>query len=258
MSDIKDPDNQNWPNDRRNERVSGGIVLLLVGAVLLARQMGAPLPDWLFTWPMILIAVGLYTGIKLRFRNPGWLIPTFIGGIFLADQMLPGINLKPYVLPIILIGLGLLFISRPRKNWHQHAQDHWNRHRFSQVESNPEIPEAFKDGSDFIDTTSVCGGTKKIVVSKNFQGGDITNFMGGTEINLTQADFNGRVHIDTTNIFGGTKLIVPAHWDVQSKIVAVFGGVDDKRRMNGAALDPDKVVVLDGTCFFGGIEINSY
>jgi predicted membrane protein len=258
MADINRTENEQWPNDKRNERFSSGVVLLLIGSVLLARQLGAPLPDWLFTWPMILIAVGLFVGIKLRFRNPGWMIPTLIGLVFLADQVLPGTNLKPFLFPIIIMAMGILFIFRPRTNRFRPSHAHWNRERFNRIESNPEVNDAVADPSDFIDTTSIFGGIKKIVLSKNFKGGDITNFMGGSEINLTQADFKGRVRIDTTNIFGGTKLIVPAHWDVQSQVVAVFGGVDDKRKPNGVTPDPDKVVVLDGTCLFGGIEINSY
>ena len=261
MANINEAENQNGPYDERNKRVSGGIVLLLIGGLLLARQMGAPLPDWLFTWPMILIAVGLYTGIKLRFRNPGWLIPTFIGAVFLADELIPGVNLKPFLFPVIIIIVGLIFIFRPRRHecrgrrWNRR---HWDRDRFNQMDNNQQPPEAIADRSDFIDTTSVFGGIKKMVLSKNFQGGDITNIMGGSEIDLTQADFKGRVRIDTTNVFGGTKLIVPAHWDVQSQVVAVFGGIDDKRKLNGTPLDPEKVVMLDGTCFFGGIEISSY
>jgi len=258
MSDINRTENRQWPTDGRNERLSGGIVLLSIGGLLLARQLGAPLPDWLFTWPMILIAVGLYTGIKLRFRNPGWLIPTFVGVVFLIDKMFPAINLRPFVVPIVLIGVGILFMFRPRRFLHFRGPGRWNPELVAQAQSTGQIPDAIADRSDFIDATSIFGAVKKIVLSKNFQGGDITNFMGGSEINLTQADFNGRIRIDTTNVFGGTKLIVPAHWDVQSQVVAVFGGVDDKRRTNGVALDSTKVVVLDGTCFFGGIEISSF
>jgi predicted membrane protein len=114
------------------------------------------------------------------------------------------------------------------------------------------------DRRDFLDVTAVFGGVKKNVLSKNFRGGDIVSFMGGSEIDLTQADFQGRIKIDTTNIFGGTKLIVPPTWDVQSDMVAIFGGVDDKRQISGVKLDPNKVLILDGTCMFGGIEIKSY
>jgi len=104
----------------------------------------------------------------------------------------------------------------------------------------------------------VFGGIKKIILSKDFRGGDVVNFMGGTEINLTQADIQGRVTIEATNIFGGTKLIIPSTWDVQSDVVAVFGGVDDKRQFAGESPDPKKIIHLSGTCLFGGIEIKSF
>jgi predicted membrane protein len=112
--------------------------------------------------------------------------------------------------------------------------------------------------NDFMDVTAVFGGVKKNVLSKNFKGGDIVSFMGGSEIDMTQADFNGRIRMDVTNIFGGTKLIVPASWDIQNDITAVFGGVDDKRKIQGVNMDTNKILILDGTCLFGGIEIRSY
>jgi predicted membrane protein len=258
MADLNSFERRHRPRRSGRERVTGGMLLLLAGGVLLAREMGVAFPDWLFTWPMILILVGLFMGIKLRFRNPGWIFPLLIGVIFLADEM-TGINLKPYILPVAIIAAGLLFIFRPRgRRWQDCRGGQWNQEAESVTEADAGVPAAIADRSDFIDATAVFGGVKKIVLSKNFKGGDITNFMGGSEINLTQADFKGRIHIDATNVFGGTKLIVPPHWDVQSEVVAVFGGVDDKRRLNGVTLDPDKVVILDGTCLFGGIEINSY
>jgi hypothetical protein len=40
-------------------------------------------------------------------------------------------------------------------------------------------------------------------------------------------------------------------------MVAVFGGIEDKRPPQ-MTYDEDKVVILNGTTFFGGIEIKSY
>jgi predicted membrane protein len=118
--------------------------------------------------------------------------------------------------------------------------------------------EGIGDERDFIDVTAVFGGVKKNVLTKTFRGGDIVSFMGGSEIDMTQADFTGRVRIDVTNIFGGTKLLIPSSWDVQNDITAIFGGVDDKRQISGVNLDPGKILILDGTCMFGGIEIRSF
>jgi predicted membrane protein len=81
--------------------------------------------------------------------------------------------------------------------------------------------------------------------------------MGGAEINLTQADFDGRIIIDCFNMFGGTKLIVPADWEVQSGVVTIFGGIEDKRPPS-TTVNPNKLVYIDGTCIFGGVEIKSF
>jgi predicted membrane protein len=171
-------------------------------------------------------------------------------------------------LPIVLITIGIAFILRPRRHhrlnkWNgEHYQPQWQQPSQSAEGSatgaNIGTMPGDYDRRDFIDITAVFGGVKKNVLSKNFRGGDITSFMGGSEIDLSQADFSGRIVIDVTNIFGGTKLIVPSSWDVQNDISAVFGGVDDKRQITGVTLDPNKVVILDGTCLFGGIEIRSF
>jgi predicted membrane protein len=72
-------------------------------------------------------------------------------------------------------------------------------------------------------------GLTKASFSKSFRGGDITNIFGGTELDFTQADINGRVVIDITQVFGGTKIIVPSNWQVVVDMSAIFAGVDDKR-----------------------------
>jgi hypothetical protein len=51
---------------------------------------------------------------------------------------------------------------------------------------------------------------------------------------------------------------VPSNWLVKPQIAAVFGGVEDKRSVQNAVFDPNKVLILDGTSIFGGIEIRSY
>ncbi len=110
---------------------------------------------------------------------------------------------------------------------------------------------------DFIDTTSVFGGVHKKVVSKNFKGGDITTFLGGTEIDLSQADFTGMARLDVTQVMGGTKIIVPAHWEVRSEVTAIFAGFEDKRQQP-AIVNPERVLIIEGTSIFGGIELKNF
>jgi hypothetical protein len=110
---------------------------------------------------------------------------------------------------------------------------------------------------DYISATTVLGGIHKNILSKNFKGGDITIFMGGAELNLSQADIQGTAALDITQIMGGTKIVVPPHWTIRSELTSIFGNIEDKRQNIGVP-NPDKVLILDGTSVFGGIEIRNY
>lgn len=256
------------PNRLRERRGGGalvGIFFLIGGALLLAYKMGAGIPGWLFEWPMILVVIGLITLIKHRFRNIGGYIMILIGGLFIADKYVQDINLHNYIAPICIMAVGLVLIFRPKHFRHkdewkdrfrQQWRDEW-REKMSQHHQTAADVINSGDG-EYLDATAVFGSTKKVILSKNFKGGDITSFMGGSEIDLTKADIQGRVIIDVTNIFGGTKLIVPSNWDVKSEMAAVFGGIEDKRQFINTEIDSNKILIIKGTCVFGGIEINSY
>ncbi|HWJ26705.1 MAG TPA: DUF5668 domain-containing protein [Flavisolibacter sp.] len=255
--------NRRWEyNSRKKEkdRVFGGIFLLIVGCILLLKTSHLILfPSWFFDWPTILIALGLFTGIKHHFRGGAWLILILIGGLYLADRVNPGLNLGRFIWPLVIIAMGLLFIFKPKRIYRPEEKSYSPEPSEYPEEVNKAEHKNFtNDSREVIDITSVMSGVRKNIMSKNFRGGDIVCFMGGAELDLTQADITGRVKIDATNIFGGTKLIVPPTWDVQSDVTAIFGGVDDKRQINGIKPDPDKVLILDGTCMFGGIEIRSF
>jgi hypothetical protein len=61
-----------------------------------------------------------------------------------------------------------------------------------------------------------------------------------------------------TTIFGGAEIIIPANWQVKSEIVSIFGGMEDNRYQRISDDGPEKVLILKGTCVFGGVEIKSY
>ena len=269
---------EKW-GDRHQSRSSGvwtGLLLILIGTDYFLVNSHPPiLPEWMWSWQVLLIGMGLFIGIRHNFRSPAWFIMMVVGGVFLikSDEFaryFPGLNVN-HIWPLALIILGLFFILRP------HPRHRWQDYPTSKVDSKideslgasgePGDVKADTSNSrpaqsilseDYIDSTSIFGGIKKNIISKNFKGGDITNIMGGSEIDLTQADINGVVTIDLTQVFGGTKLIVPSNWQVKAQMAAIFGGVEDKRSIQNAALDPNKILILDGTSIFGGIEIRSY
>jgi predicted membrane protein len=126
------------------------------------------------------------------------------------------------------------------------------------IENATIISETHDTKEDYVDSTSFFGGAKKNIISKNFRGGDLVNIFGGTELDLTRADFTGTAVLELTTIFGGTKLIVPSNWTVRSEAVTIFGGMEDKRNVQTVMDNHDKILVLKGTVIFGGIEIKSF
>ena len=112
--------------------------------------------------------------------------------------------------------------------------------------------------NDRVNIDAIFSGVNKRVLSKKFEGGKLTAAFGGIDLDLTQADFKGVVNLQVDVIFGGAKLIVPPHWDVRVEVTNIAAGVEDKRMYSQTEVDPEKVLVLRGTCFFGGLEIKSF
>ncbi len=245
-------------NTERGERIQGkghiwtGIFLVLIGLVAFLRINNPEFPKWIFSWQMLLIALGLFIGFRHRFRRPAWLVLVLVGGIFLYSDLYPEVEMKKYVVPIVLVSVGLLILFRPR-----HSRRCWQKKNVGEGTLTTSAFEGESTADDFVDSTSIFGGAKKNIISKKFRGGDLVNIFGGTELDLSRADFNGTAEIELTTIFGGTKLIVPSNWDVRSEAVTLFGGLEDKRNMSTSE-NPTKTLILKGTVIFGGIELKSY
>ena len=90
-----------------------GAIILVIGTFLLADQLNwFFIPDWIFSWPMILVLIGLYSGVKHNFNNLNWVIWMGIGVAFLIDDALPGLMLSNFIWPAGLIMLGFYIIMR--------------------------------------------------------------------------------------------------------------------------------------------------
>jgi predicted membrane protein len=238
---------------KRRENIIGGVILLGIGGILLARQAGVDLPSWLFTWPMIPIIVGLFVGIKTHFKDFGWLLLIGVGTFFLVDKM-PNVEVREYILPIIVISAGLIVLLGGifRKPKYLSNDDS------SQTQGDKIIPASSgATAENIMEVVSIFGSAKRVVLSKNFKGGEIISIFGSSEINLTNADFTGTLVLEVVQIFGGTKLIIPPHWEVQSQTATIFGGIEDKRSIQASG-DTPKILVIDGATIFGGVTISSY
>ncbi len=244
---------------QRRGKVVGGILVVAAGSLFLAKELGADIPHWLFSWKTFLIALGIITGVKHNFRNAWWFFLVAIGGVFLLGDFYPMMNIKPFIWPVLIILFGLMMIFKPRRkfNHRRWAYAHHKYSKYGQQASCYTREDSVSE--DYVESTSFMGGVKKNVLSKKFKGADITNVFGGAEVNLSQADMESTATMELTNVFGGTKLIIPAHWEINSELVSVFGSIEDKRPMQPNTTTVDKkVLILRGTTFFGGIDIKSY
>ena len=232
----------------RHSRIWTGIFILLIGLAALLKASIPFFPDWVFSWQMLLVALGMFIGVRHNFRGVAWFVLMLIGGIFLLNDIYPEFSLRRYMWPFALIAVGLFILTRPRSRWGDQKKNG----------DSDTVMDADHSKDDFVESTSIFGGAKKIIISKNFRGGDLVNIFGGTELDLSQADFNGTAAIDLTTIFGGTKLLVPSNWSVKSEAVTIFGGIEDKRRMQTIIDAPQKTLLLRGTVIFGGIDIKSF
>jgi predicted membrane protein len=239
-------------------KILGGFLIVLVGCLFLGRELGMEIPQWIFSWKTLLIALGLMIGVKSNFRSAKWIILVVIGLVFLISDNYPELAIRHFLWPCILILFGLVVIFKPKgkyKNHHFRNRMHRKYNRENCDYSG--YSETVND--DKIDSTTFMGGVKKNILSKNFKGGDITNVLGGSEINLSQADFEGTIVLEITNVLGGTKLIIPANWEIQSELVSVMGSIEDKRVVQpGVPAEKNKILVLKGTVFMGGIDMRSY
>ena len=253
MDEVKD-DTKREP--RRSNNIWAGVFVMAIGMVFLADRLGVGFPDWVFSWPMILIAFGIFAGIKHGFKNGGWMIMTLIGTVFLFDRIYDGsVDLIPFLLPGLLIIVGLVIAFRPWRNNHHGRCGRSFRDRRRSYKENPAAAPA---NEDFIEALSIFGGSQKSIFSKNFKGGDITAIFGGNDLNLTQADFTGTVVLETVNIFGGTTIMIPSNWQVKDEMVNIFGGTDDKRVAPPTVEQPSKILIISGVSVFGGVEIKSF
>jgi predicted membrane protein len=117
----------------------------------------------------------------------------------------------------------------------------------------PVVP---REPSSAIDLLQFMGGTKTVVTTADFKGGQATAVMGGCEIDLRRASMpDGRaVVLDTFAFWGGIEIKVPDDWEVVSQGNAVLGGfVNNARSQPGTR----KRLVVTGLAIMGGVEVKN-
>ena len=279
---------KNYTKPRNDGSIAFGVIILGIGLVLLFRKLGLYIPDWVLTWPMILIAVGTYTLISQQFKSFFGSVVLFIGVYFLLKREFDlDLGLDQFIWPVGLIALGIYLITykkreykaidEARKNWETSRKNKKDSSNAEKVESAEVVEELAASGEetakapdsgfvratgtaflDRINESVIFSGVNRKLMTKNFQGGKATVIFGGLDLDLTQVDFTGIVTLDFEVGFGGVKLIVPPHWDVRTEMSNLAAGLEDKRMFREGGVDTNKVLILKGTLLFSGLEIKSF
>lgn len=133
-----------------------GIILVLIGIAMIARSLNifsVEFADDLFSWPMILVVLGIIFLSSKSNNTTGWIL-LIIGAIFL----LPRITGLPYSFrevfwPVVFIGIGLLILLKSLGSARRRG-----------------TPKTSGSSIDFIDEVAILGGNERKINSKSFKG----------------------------------------------------------------------------------------
>ncbi len=231
--------------EKVNKNIYVGIAFIAVGTLLLLNQLGIiswefRLKEIIFSWQMLLIVIGIW--LRNKGKSNAAVVLIAVGVFFLLPKLftLP-YYWKTYVLPVILISLGLFILFKYwRKSYKQKA-----------------LGEGVKKKNDVLDYI-VFSGKKSIIETDDFRGGDSTVLFGGAEYNLVNSKIGeDEVIFDCFCVAGGITLKIPLNWEVRNESTMLFGGLIDERDSlpDSGFESAKKVLVIRGFCICGAIEI---
>lgn len=100
-------------------------------------------------------------------------------------------------------------------------------------------------------------GSEKRIVSKAFHGGKITCMFGGEKIDLREAAIaKDGAKLEVYCAFGGVEIIAPVDMNVEVAGNGVLGAVENKAVHNTEANNKPKLLIV-GNVAFGGIEVKN-
>ena len=220
-----------------------GLILIVVGALVLLANMNI-LPfdiDLAHWWPLILVALGVvHLWNNRNIFDFSGLFLILLGGVFLMatlGKICWDDVWRYWPAVLILLGLSIVFkrSSPPRegKRWTGSAS------------SDPDVR-----------VTNILAGTDRRIDSQEFKGGDVSNILGGTKLDLLQAKLApGDWLLTVSTVLGGVEILVPRDWRIEVYPTNMLGGVDDHTRQT-----PDAgggKLVIKASALLGGVEIKN-
>jgi len=228
------------------EPKQGLLFLTAAGWLLLSESGWVSLEE---SWPIAVIALGLIValngGTRRRWRMPQPPMPQPPGGPEDPTQVRRGRRRHRHehsLSPLAVVGTWIAIVVA------------------LQVSGVRSFSEA--NASDRVRVVSVMARSEHISQATAFQGADITNVMGRSELDLHNATMapgaNATVHVFSA--MGAVVLRVPPTWTIDTGSVTALGGVRDVRDSPLEREDtagPAPRLVLRGLVMFGRLTITS-
>ncbi len=226
--------------DRRSifgPRLILGLGVILVGLILSLDKFDMlEADDLLIYWPVILIAIGVTRIFRGDATSLVFAVTTIGIGAWILMFNVGITDLEPwgFFWPIVLIVVGgsLAFGSM-----------------------RPAAPPG-ADPSSTLNGLAILGGVERRSNTSNFQGGELTAFMGGCVADLTRATITeGRPVLRVFALWGGIEIRVPRDWSVDSRVLALLGAYEDQTDPPSAGDGPR--LMIRGVAIMGGVEVKN-
>jgi predicted membrane protein len=169
---------------------------------------------------------------------------------------------------MVLIGIGVRMMTRTGR--HRGTLYVGARAAADQRSGTSGLGEPISPSGDTLDTgaaVAILGGVHRVSAAVAFEGTEVTALMGGVKLDLRRAILSpGReAVVDLVVVMGGCELIVPPQWIVSAPVVALMGGIDDKRVVpipnvvqdaTTSSASPPRLVIR-GFIMIGGVTLRS-
>lgn len=219
-------------------------MIVIIGLMLLLQNMGlVRINDLWAYWPAALIVIGIARLSEAHGPSSvifGALV-TAVGALLLLRNLdILRIDFS-LIWPLILIAFGLSML--------------WRTVEGRSLRANPDLPVPAGD----LHLYAVFGGIKRRVEANDFRGGDVLAVFGGIELDLRGSAMPaGQTVIEINAVFGGVEMTIPDTWVVDSRLISLFAGVEDRTLANQSTpAGQAPRLVLTGYTMFAGVTIRN-
>ena len=79
-NEVKESENNfsDYEKSHKRGKIVSGILVVIIGSLFLARELGALIPAWIFTWKMLIVGIALVVIVKNPFVLLKLLIPVLV------------------------------------------------------------------------------------------------------------------------------------------------------------------------------------